>query len=132
MKIAVRIYGLKWIEPKELTLGNGWFAGFFDGDGTINISLKDTKRGEYRYRNFVLTIGVSNKHKIDMSWFRSFFGGGDSAYDSKSKGRVVGTNHAWTTNKRDDIYNFRNYLYSCCPLLTPKMYRFEQLDTWYR
>lgn len=51
----------------SLTLENAWFAGFFDGDGTLSYSFKNG------YPQLI--ISVSNKEKIDCEPFQEYFGG---------------------------------------------------------
>lgn len=81
--------------PKKLTLNNAWFAGFFDGDGTIH----------YYFKNGwpQLTISVSNKKYQDCIMFQEFFNG--SVYLDKSC-QV----HKWQISNIKDILFFKDYL----------------------
>jgi ubiquinol-cytochrome c reductase cytochrome b subunit len=53
--------------PRAITIKNGWFSGFFDADGTITYSMKNS------YPQ--LTISVTNKLLIDVIKFKYIFGG---------------------------------------------------------
>lgn len=53
--------------PKNITEDNGWFAGFFDADGTITYSIKNN--------NPQLTISVTNKLLADVISFKDVFKG---------------------------------------------------------
>ena len=53
--------------PGPLTINNGWFAGFFDGDGTLSYSFKNGWPQ--------LTISISNKKKENCKLFHQIFAG---------------------------------------------------------
>lgn len=60
-------YNIPFIFPKSLTKNSGWFAGFFDADGTIGYSMK---KGCVQ-----LVLSVSNKNSLDLLPFKEVFGG---------------------------------------------------------
>jgi hypothetical protein len=61
------LYNIPYKEPETFTVDNSWFAGFFDGDGTLGYSMK--KGGPQ------LIVSASNKDKKDLEPFREVFGG---------------------------------------------------------
>lgn len=52
---------------KSITKDNGWFSGFFDADGTVTYSIKNSIPQ--------LTISVTNKLLIDVLPFKDRLGG---------------------------------------------------------
>jgi len=77
--------------PKKLTLNNAWFAGFFDGDGTIGYSFK---KGWPQ-----LTISISNKTYEDCDIFQTFFNG-NVYFDKRSN------THKWAISSQKDLFFF--------------------------
>lgn len=61
------LYQISYQPPNPLKRENGWFAGFFDADGTITYSFK---RGWPQ-----LVVSVSQKNPLDLSSFKEVFGG---------------------------------------------------------
>jgi intein/homing endonuclease len=80
--------------PDELHCKHGWFAGFFDADGTITLSLKGVNR------NPQLTISATNKLLIDVSYFKEIFGG--NIYFDKSQNGY----YKWSIQNRENILFF--------------------------
>ena len=78
-----------------LTINSSWFAGFFDADGTIYISIKNLRPQ--------LTIRVVNKLLQDVVYYRTFFGG-IIYFDSSQNGY-----YCWSVQSRKDILIFRDY-----------------------
>lgn len=61
------VQGIAPIMPKEsLSITSSYFAGFFDADGTINLT--------YKYGYPLITISVSQKHLQDLIIFQQVFG----------------------------------------------------------
>jgi len=60
-------YNIPIKHPQNIRLNNGWFAGFFDAEGSISYSMKN------KYPQ--LTISVSNKLLVDLQSFHQNFGG---------------------------------------------------------
>ena len=65
------------IYPLTLTKSSSWFAGFFDADGTISISMKNARPQ--------ITLRVANKLIQDVQWFKNAFGG-NIYYDKSQNG----------------------------------------------
>jgi hypothetical protein len=86
---------IQFCEPKPLSLENGWFAGFFDGDGTITYSFKNG------YPQLI--VSVSNKEKIDCEPFQQYFGG-VVRLDKRSN------TYKWEIYQKDQILAFCTYL----------------------
>lgn len=78
-----------------LTINSSWFAGFFDADGTIYISIKNLRPQ--------LTIRVVNKLLQDVVYYRTFFGG-ILYFDSSQNGY-----YCWSVQSRKEILIFRDY-----------------------
>jgi hypothetical protein len=57
------------LSPDILHNKHGWFAGFFDADGTIGYYIKG------RYNQPQLTLSVTNKLYVDLYPFLKVFGG---------------------------------------------------------
>jgi hypothetical protein len=107
-----------------LQYNHGWFAGFFDADGTISISLKNT------YPQ--LTISVTNKKKEDIYCFKEIFSG-NIYYDKGSLGT-----YKWCIQNKIDNLNFINYIlnYPCRSskkqrlILVPLYYELKELKAY--
>lgn len=82
--------------PCNINENNGWFAGFFDADGTITYSMKDNHPQ--------LTISVTNKLLVDVSEYKNVFGG-DVHFDRGQNGY-----YKWSIQSRTDIELFKAYL----------------------
>nr|YP_009367555.1 putative LAGLIDADG homing endonuclease [Pseudoneochloris marina]ARK14546.1 putative LAGLIDADG homing endonuclease [Pseudoneochloris marina] len=103
-------------QPKRLTSNNGWFAGFFDGDGTIDYSFKK----DYPQ----LTISVSNKQAIDCEIFQKIFDG-KIQYDSRLN------TYKWNLYSYEQILVFQDYV-KRYPLRSHKKIRFFLLDKFFK
>lgn len=77
----------------QLTLNDGWFAGFFDADGTISI-----RKGEYPQ----LTISVSQKTPECLIPFQEIFGG-RIGFDKAANV------YKWDLDQKEKILFFCNY-----------------------
>jgi hypothetical protein len=88
--------GIKIKYPETITIENGWFSGFFDADGTITYSMKNS------YPQ--LTISVTNKLQVDVISFKHIFGG--NVYFDKSQNGY----YKWSIQGRTDIDFFKAYL----------------------
>ena len=73
------VLGVEVLSPDILHLKHGWFAGFFDADGTINYYFKGNK--EYPQ----LTLSVTNKLYVDVVHFMIHLGG-DIYFDKAQNG----------------------------------------------
>src|SRR4051812_35848606 len=81
--------------PKKLDKESSWFAGFFDADGTISMSLKNN------YPQ--LSIRVTNKLLQDVIAFKEVFGG-NVYFDSAQNGY-----YNWSVQSREEVLNMLNY-----------------------
>jgi len=84
------------IYPKMLDKDSSWFAGFFDADGTITLSMKNN------YPQ--LSIRAVNKHLQDVQCFKEVLGG-NIYFDSAKNGY-----YQWSVQSREDIKNIIKYL----------------------
>jgi len=57
------------LSPDTLHNKHGWFAGFFDADGTIGYYFKGNNNQPQ------LTLSVTNKLYVDVVHFMTYFGG---------------------------------------------------------
>lgn len=89
------ILGIKIIYPSNITKDNGWFSGFFDADGTITYSIKDS------YPQ--LTISITNKLQTDVIIFKKIFGG-NVFFDKGHNGY-----YKWSIQSQKDIDAFKAY-----------------------
>jgi len=83
------------IYPTELNKESNWFAGFFDADGTITMSMKNNHPQ--------LSIRVANKLLQDVQWFKDVFGG-NVYFDSSQNGY-----YHWSVQSREDVLNMLEY-----------------------
>lgn len=102
--------------PSDITIDNGWFAGFFDADGTITYSMKNN------YPQ--LTISVTNKLLVDVASFQKIFGG--NVYFDKSQNGY----YKWSIQSKTDIDFFKAYLLKY-PSLSNKKQRLFLTDQYY-
>lgn len=110
------LYGIHFKNPEPLSLQNGWFAGFFDADGTLGYSFK---HGWPQ-----LTVSASQKLPSDLIWFKTFFGG-TIRLDSKSN------TWKWDIYSEQAVYHF--YLYcKTVPLHSYKKKRMFLLPTFFQ
>jgi len=93
-QVSIKL-GIPVIIPHSLTSSSNWFAGFFDADGTITISIKKERPQ--------MTISVTNKHLCDVQWFKDVFGG-YIYFDTSQNGY-----YSWTVQSREDIFLMLNY-----------------------
>lgn len=117
-------FSIEFKEPCVLQYDHGWFAGFFDADGTISISLKNDFPQ--------LTISASNKKREDIYCFKEIFSG-NIYYDKGSLG-----SYKWSIQSKIDNLNFVNYVKknSCRSskkqrlLLVPAFYKLRDLKAF--
>jgi hypothetical protein len=83
------------IYPIILNKDSSWFAGFFDADGTITMSMKNN------YPQ--LSIRVVNKLLQDVQYYKNVFGG-NIYFDSSQNGY-----YQWSVQSREDVLNMLNY-----------------------
>lgn len=75
--------------------------GFFDSDGTINISTKNVKNSQYI--QYTLQVEVSNKYLEDVQYYKEHFGG-NIYYDTSKNGY-----YKWHIQSQENIENFLSY-----------------------
>lgn len=103
------IQNIKPIKPISININNGWFAGFFDADGTISMSIKNGYPQQ--------TISVTNKQKENIESFKNIFGG-NIYFDKHQKGC-----YKWTIQSYENIFIFLNYI-KINPIYSHKRSRF--------
>lgn len=115
---------IKIIYPSPITINNGWFSGFFDADGTITYSIKNSIPQ--------LTISVTNKLLVDIVYFKDILGG--NIYFDKGQNGY----YKWSIQGRNDIENFKSYIlkYPCFSnkkqrlFLTDKYFELKDLKAY--
>lgn len=88
-----KLYNLKLILPQKLTFDNGWFSGFFDGDGTVTINKT----------NWQLSITAGQKSSELLDPLVDLYGG----YVYIDRGGD--TSFKWYLTKKEDVLNLINY-----------------------
>lgn len=83
------------IYPQILNKESYWFAGFFDADGTITMSIKNSRPQ--------LSIRVVNKLLQDVQYFKDVFGG-NIYFDSAQNGY-----YQWSIQSQEDVLKMLNY-----------------------
>ena len=83
------------IYPVGLDQKSAWFAGFFDADGTITMSMKNNRPQ--------LSIRVVNKLLQDVQYYKDIFGG-NVYFDSAHNGC-----YQWSIQSREDVLNMLKY-----------------------
>ena len=111
--------GLQILSPDNLHMEHGWFAGFFDADGTIGYCLKGLNAHPQ------LTLSVTNKLYTDVFHFMNFFEG--AIYFDKSKNGY----YKWTVQSERNIANFLKYT-KLCPPQSIKRNRLFLVKEYYR
>ena len=102
------------LEPVSLNKSNHWFAGFFDADGTIGLSLKNQWPQ--------LSIRVTNKYLQDIQWYKQVLGG-YIYFDSSQNGY-----YQWSVQSREDLVKMKDYFKGKCR--SHKSHRFFLIDEY--
>lgn len=110
-------YDIVFIPPTKLSINNGWFAGFFDADGTIIFSIKGGTNPQ-------ITISVANKHKVNVLDYIFIFGGGIS-YDKTDHGC-----YKWSIQSEKDNLKMLSY-FKVYPSRTSKQNRLFLVPLFY-
>lgn len=113
------VLGVELLTPDTLHLKHGWFAGFFDGDGTIGYYLK----GSNLYPQ--LTLSVANKLYVDVVHFMTNFGG--AIYFDKAQNGY----YKWSIQSEEDFAAFLEYT-KVCPPQSIKRNRLFLVKEYYR
>lgn len=106
------------INSTPLTPLNGYFAGFFDADGSISYSQKE------KTMNPQQTISVTNSLQIDVNCFKTHLGG-NIYYDQSKNGY-----YKWMVQSRTDVLNIKKYQLSI-PCHSHKKHRLFLIDKYY-
>lgn len=88
------LYNIAYQPPTLITYQNGWFAGFFDADGSISYSME---RGWPQ-----LVISAAQKKDVDLQIFKEVFGG-TIRLDKRSN------TWKWELYNEESILNFWQY-----------------------
>lgn len=81
---------------------HGWFAGFFDADGTVGYYYKGNNQPQ-------LTISVTNKLYVDVAPFMTHFGG--AIYFDKAQNGY----YKWSVQSEENTALFTQYVKICIP-----------------
>lgn len=104
------------ISPAPLTWQKGWFAGFFDAEGTLTFSMKDHRPK--------LSLRVVNKQLADVQHYLSLFGGVIN-YDTSQNGYYY-----WSVQSREDVFMMLNY-FNHHPCRSAKFHRLHLVTRYY-
>jgi LAGLIDADG endonuclease len=83
------------IQPTSLNKDSSWFAGFFDADGKITMSMKNQRPQ--------LSLRAANKLMQDVQWFKDVFGG-SIYFDSSQNGY-----YHWSVQSHTDVLAMLDY-----------------------
>ena len=109
------VLGIHHIPAIPLTSDNAWYSGFFDAAGTIT--------AKFDVSSPIITISVSNKHKIDVEPFLNFFG--NIFFRKGLYGHYV-----WQISSKADILNILNY-FKTIPSRSHKLHRLNLVFQFY-
>jgi len=104
-------YNISLIQPIPLTYNNGWFAGFFDSDGSVYLNLLSSQ--------MLITASQKNKFLLDM--LVELYGG--TVYIQKESFK-------WVVFKKAEINNLLNY-FILCPSRSAKHNRLKSISRYY-
>jgi len=111
--------GIQPISPDTLHNKHGWFAGFFDADGTIGYYFKDKNNQPQ------LTLSVTNKQYVDVAYFITYFGG--AIYFDKAQNGY----YKWSVQSEVSSAAFIKYT-KICQLQSIKRNRLFLIKEYYR
>ena len=103
------------VDPTIMTSSSAWFSGFFDADGTIGISIKNS------YPQ--LSVRVANKLFQDVEWYKKVFGG-NTYFDSSQNGY-----YHWSIQSKEDILKLHKFFAKHCR--SHKSQRFFLVEEYY-
>ena len=107
-------YNIDLIHSQQLTYYNGWFAGFFDSDGSIYM---DDKSGQ-------LFITASQKNKFLLDALVELYGG--KIYTMAKVGAFK-----WTCYRKDEILKLVNDYFKVNPSRSEKRVRLHMVNKFY-
>ena len=120
-KICVHL-NIPYITPVALSENSSWYAGFFDAEGCITLSMKPY--GFLGKKRPQLSISVSNKHEIDLLMYQTRFGG-SVFYDPSDKGY-----YKWYISSTADVACFLAYV-KVTPVRSIKVQRLHLVPKYY-
>ncbi len=98
--------------PEPLSYDNGWFAGFFDSDGSVYLNLLSDQ----------IFITVSQKNKFLLDSLVILYGG--TIYPMVKVGAFK-----WTVFRKDEILSLLNY-FEKCPSMSAKHNRLKLITKY--
>ena len=107
-------YGIPLIDPKPLTYYNGWFAGFFDTDGSIYLNDKSGQ----------IFITASQKNRFILEALVELYGG--TIYPM-----VKQEAFKWTCFKKKEILSLTNDYFKVNPCRSEKITRLSMCNRFY-
>ncbi len=107
-------YGINLIYPQPLTYNNGWFAGFFDSDGSIYMNDLSGQ----------LFITVSQKNKFLLDALVELYGG--NIYVMAKEGAFK-----LTCYRKNDILSLVNNYFKVNPSRSEKRVRLNMVNKFY-
>ena len=105
LKRVCILLDIKILNPDLLHNQHGWFAGFFDVDGTIGYYFK----GAGANNRPQLTLSVTNKLYSDIVYFSTIFGG-EIYFDRSQNGY-----YKWSIQSEANFKPFLEYIKMCPP-----------------
>ena len=107
-------YNIDLIHPEPLTYYNGWFAGFFDSDGSVYMNDKSGQ----------LFITASQKNKFLLDALVELYGG--KIYTMAKVGAFK-----WTCYRKDEILKLVNDYFKINPSRSEKRVRLHMVNKFY-
>ena len=107
-------YGINLMDPKPLTYNNGWFAGFFDSDGSIYMSESSGQ----------LFITVSQQNRFLLDALVELYGG--NIYVMAKVGAFK-----WTCYRKNEILSLVKNYFKVNPSRSEKRVRLNMANKFY-
>lgn len=106
--------------PVDLTLQSGWFAGFFDADGTLRLNLST------RARPPQCTLSVTQKQQEMVLLFKNTFNIGSIYFDRSQNGYWT-----WTVQRKTNLLFIVDY-FKMFPRRTSKVQKLHLVPKYYK
>lgn len=101
------------IKPVTMTSDSAWFGGFFDADGTIGFSMKNSIPQ--------LSVRVVNKLLKDVECYNNVFGG-NIYFDTAQNGY-----YQWSINSNKDVLSFsKSFVKNCRSFKSRRFFLVEE------
>jgi len=107
-------YGINLIDPQPLTYNSGWFAGFFDSDGSIYMNDSSGQ----------IFITVNQKNRFLLDALVELYGG--TIYIMVKQGAFK-----WTCYKKNEILFLVNNYFKVNPSRSEKRVRLNMVEKFY-